>query len=704
MSWYIKSIKSILLICLFLLSPYLQANNINITFAQNKQNNNGTVTLNITNISDQDIKLLKWNTLLETPLSANLFHIQLDKKTIPYIGRLIKRSNPSEADYMILESGDSHTVTIDLPKYYKMRSEGKYEINYRGKITSKILGSMKNTSKVFKTTEQSIVINYIPSIEKKSSFKLQKLTPNFNGCTQSKITTLHAVHSAAITIAKDATDKLNSINSPTQAERYATWFGAPSVVRQRKVTTNFNKIHDVLDSQTISFDCSTCTDDAFAYVYPSETYTIYLCSAFWAANKTGTDSQSGTLVHEIAHFTNIAATEDYEYGQSDSKALAITNPENAIFNSDNHEYFAENTPYLTMINPLNNAESINLKTDLPLSASIASTGEQDIYSFIVPISGIYTFYSSDTLDTQGALYSRDGTTLIYNDDIDESNENYNFSLTYNLFTGETYYLSVNAYEGTIGGYTLNVILPPADMTNLGTSDFVARFYHEVLGREADSAGLSDWVKRLITGESAGEDIARGFIFSDEFIEKKTDNTAYITTLYKAFFAREADSAGLNTWLNNLANGMSRSAVLDGFLHSQEFANLTNSYGIDPINTQTTRIKAFVRRFYSEVLNRSADNAGLTNWSNRLASGQSTGADIARGFIFSKEFTSRDTNDVTYIAILYKAFFGRDPDKSGFNAWIEKMNTGTSRAKVLDGFLFSQEFKNLSQAYGIIAVK
>ena len=33
------------------------------------------------------------------------------------------------------------------------------------------------------------------------------------------------------------------------------------------------------------------------------------------------------------------------YGQAGAKNLAISNPTNALDNADNHEYFAENTPF-----------------------------------------------------------------------------------------------------------------------------------------------------------------------------------------------------------------------------------------------------------------------------------------------------------------------------------------------------------------------
>jgi peptidyl-Lys metalloendopeptidase len=48
----------------------------------------------------------------------------------------------------------------------------------------------------------------------------------------------------------------------------------------------------------------------------------------------------------MSHFTVVASTNDYVYGQTGAKNLAISDPSKAINNADNHEYFAENTPAL----------------------------------------------------------------------------------------------------------------------------------------------------------------------------------------------------------------------------------------------------------------------------------------------------------------------------------------------------------------------
>ncbi len=94
-------------------------------------------------------------------------------------------------------------------------------------------------------------------------------------------------------------------------------------------------------------------------------------------------------------------------------------------------------------------------------------------------------------------------------------------------------------------------------------------------------GLSGWANSLLNGSNSGADVAYGFIFSNEFIEKNASNEEYMTVLYRAFFDREPDTDGYNGWLNQLSSGTSRQDVLNGFIYSQEFENLCNGYDISP---------------------------------------------------------------------------------------------------------------------------
>jgi hypothetical protein len=136
---------------------------------------------------------------------------------------------------------------------------------------------------------------------------------------------------------------------------YTTWFGVYTTARYDIVRGHFSAIRSAMDTASVRFDC-TCSDDYYAYVYPNQPYNIYLCNVFWRAPMIGTDSKAGTLIHEMSHFYVVASTDDWVYGQTGAKQLAITNPARAVTNADNHEYFAEDSPAVdndtVLVNPV----------------------------------------------------------------------------------------------------------------------------------------------------------------------------------------------------------------------------------------------------------------------------------------------------------------------------------------------------------------
>ena len=270
-----------------------------------------------------------------------------------------------------------------------------------------------------------------------------------------------------------------------------------------------------------------------------------------------------------------------------------------------------------------------------------------------------------------------------------------------------------------GGYVSNtisgVVVPEGAIVsqNIGLTPksndevkaFVTRFYQFCLSRDPDPAGLNGWVAALLDGSQTGSDVAYGFVFSKEFLEKNATDEEYLQVLYAAFFDRPPDHAGLQGWLDALATGNSRLDVLSGFIYAVEFANLCDEFGIKAFEGHVTKaqreaVEAFVTRFYQLCLKRDPDIAGLDGWVASLLSSANVGADVAEGFIFSQEFTKTVISNEEYMRILYKAFFNRDPDAAGLAGWLEVLNGGIARVEVLNGFIYSIEFGELCQKYGI----
>ncbi|MCR4930597.1 MAG: leucine-rich repeat protein [Lachnospiraceae bacterium] len=134
----------------------------------------------------------------------------------------------------------------------------------------------------------------------------------------------------------------------------------------------------------------------------------------------------------------------------------------------------------------------------------------------------------------------------------------------------------------------------------------------------------------------------------------------------------------------------------------------NQQDNQPTNEQDA-VTDFVKRLYKVVLGRDDasienDQAGINDWVSKLKSKEKTGAQIARGFVMSKEFTNRNLSDDEFVKIMYRAFFDREPDEGGYNGWIQKIKNGASREEVLAGFTNSKEFSNFCDRYGIEAGK
>ncbi|MBS0242610.1 MAG: DUF4214 domain-containing protein [Proteobacteria bacterium] len=266
--------------------------------------------------------------------------------------------------------------------------------------------------------------------------------------------------------------------------------------------------------------------------------------------------------------------------------------------------------------------------------------------------------------------------------------------------------------------------------------FVARFYQKILNRVADPTGDNYWVDNLYTGVKAGADVARGFIFSQEFINRNFTDSQYVDVLYRAFFDRAPDTAGFNDWLSKLQAGTTRSSVLDGFIFSQEFGRLCANFGIKPAQsfgtdtgngndtlTGTPDADVFrsgagndtiidqgsslptsptdkftygsVYRLYGATLGREPDAAGFIGWVDPINAGSITLTAAAGAFVNSQEFknTYGTLDNTQFVTQLYKNVLGRQPDAAGLNAWVSQLNAGKSRAEVVLGFSESAEYQN-----------
>lgn len=119
--------------------------------------------------------------------------------------------------------------------------------------------------------------------------------------------------------------------------------------------------------------------------------------------------------------------------------------------------------------------------------------------------------------------------------------------------------------------------------------------------------------------------------------------------------------------------------------------------------ETTGVGGFVTRLYDKALGRTPDESGYNDWVNQLNSGSRDGATCAYGFFFSTEYINKQTSDDTYVETLYNVFFNRSSDAPGKADWLNRMSSlGWSRQDVFYGFVNSNEWAEVCFSYGIIS--
>ena len=300
------------------------------------------VRVTLANPTAETVRVLKWNTPADR-LSEPLFDVTRDGERVEYLGPLVKRAAPTAADYLRLEPGATRSYDVDLSEAYSFATDGVYAIRYRTAANELFAVGRAKVAGELVSNEFELVVGGRPD----PAPPIGATSVTNPGCSAGQETDLVAALAAANVY---ATEAVAYFSDNRAGARYQTWFGTYSTTRWQTVRSNVQALASVTGGTDVQFTCEDplCgPGGVFAFVFPTNPYMVYVCGGFWSAALTGTDSRAGTLIHEITHFTVVAGTDDYAYGQADAMALAVSDANRAVDNADNYEYFAENTPVTT---------------------------------------------------------------------------------------------------------------------------------------------------------------------------------------------------------------------------------------------------------------------------------------------------------------------------------------------------------------------
>ncbi|KAH7099715.1 deuterolysin M35 metalloprotease [Auriculariales sp. MPI-PUGE-AT-0066] len=299
------------------------------------------ITATLTNVGDEAAKLLNEPNTVLSKMETNTFAIaNVEGMTPKFVGKIVKYVPTVNGEATTLAPGESVTVSHDLSSAYDFRRTGAGDYSFETSSSAFTLVTESGLQTIFAETEAheaklaGELYKPIQQVSKRATY---------TSCTSARQTSIAAAIPGAQSYVANAYAYL--VNHTATSTRYTTWFGTWTSARRTTVLTHYSNLNSRAYSG-YTYDCS-CTDSAYAYTYASTTGQMWFCNAYWSAPTTGTDSKAGTMVHESTHWSAIAGTGDYAYGQSAAKSLAISSPAQAVQNADSHEYFAENNPALS---------------------------------------------------------------------------------------------------------------------------------------------------------------------------------------------------------------------------------------------------------------------------------------------------------------------------------------------------------------------
>lgn len=242
--------------------------------------------------------------------------------------------------------------------------------------------------------------------------------------------------------------------------------------------------------------------------------------------------------------------------------------------------------------------------------------------------------------------------------------------------------------------------------NYDVTQFVSHFYEYCLERSGDVQGLNDWTGWLLGKSMTGVDVAQGFLFSTEFINKGLNDAEFIETLYRTLLSRTSDTEGMKTWLEHLDNGVSNNYILSGFVRSKEFSNLCDTYGIvrGDVKLVENRDKNYeltssVTKLFKECLGYKPEADALNKKIGQLFKGELSGVDMVIEFFNSSYYQGKNKAPSDFVTDIYNLVLLRQPSAEEINVGVERVQN-ISREEAINRALISKEFSDKCKSYQI----
>lgn len=301
------------------------------------QETSGKIRVHITNATKQHLRVTVNNSVLESGLDA--FTVKSAGR-VSFVGNFISFDRAKRM--ITLRAGDSVIRDFEpLSSSYLLEKGPRATVELRRNRLSFTAEAASDTALEEELNCGTLGVDLSSPSQIVGSITEQLSTPS---CTDGQQTEINGLHSMA-RYSSSAFPIAGSTNYGHPD--YVSFFGPYSSWRGASVRLTHSDMNNWSQSTTRTYQCGGCqSSNAVAEANPA-LGKIWLCPSFWAQSP---DEKNVTFLHEISHITSL--TEDHVYTRDGAKALAITNPEQAVDNAENHGYFLRDRGFPRFIGSL----------------------------------------------------------------------------------------------------------------------------------------------------------------------------------------------------------------------------------------------------------------------------------------------------------------------------------------------------------------
>ncbi|KAI0637529.1 Metalloprotease [Trametes polyzona] len=303
------------------------------------------VTAAVTNSGSEDVRVLKYGTVLDSELPTRSFSVSRDGVVADFTGVKLQLDVDSLDDsaFVVISAGETLVVEHQVAPLYNFEKLGTGAFEFEPVTAFQVINKDEEPV-AFKATAQKVKVNVKQDVAKRELVAAHDKRARVSCSDSSRNSFISSSYSEGKSLASIAA---NYVSSRGADSLFQSYFGTTSTSTVRSVLSAVANENSSSRTLNCNDPYGYCTNGVIAYTLTSTT-NVYFCSIFFqevpssrlcgGTTVAARNVRGGTVLHELTHA--LSGTDDVGYGCSFDQNLGRTNPRQAAINADNYNCFA----------------------------------------------------------------------------------------------------------------------------------------------------------------------------------------------------------------------------------------------------------------------------------------------------------------------------------------------------------------------------